>query len=229
MHGKHNDCTSHRATLGDWYEWISCFDVRKRTLGVARNLLDMRSSPRASAEVIKSAELLNLVGTNIVDIEAPLCNDPLLIRALVSAESRYDDILKIMNASPLDIPEEKRANMLLKYMLLDEGTTLHNARCIRNMHAQNMERLLSGMDWFICPTVYDDSSPSPALSSLSLAGICGITIPCGSTVEGHRLGLLFISRQFSESNQLGLCNYLERSNNMLKGVPRRGRHCKIQN
>ncbi|MBR3751096.1 MAG: hypothetical protein IKK58_04925 [Clostridia bacterium] len=227
MHGEHNDCTSYRATLAGWYSYISKVNVSKRKLGLARNLLDMRSSPRATSEVIRSAELLSLMGTNVLDIEAPICNDKLLIRALIAGESRYDDVVRLMRLDPADLPLDKRCDILLKHMLLNDGTTLRNARCLRNLHAQNMERVLSDIDWFICPTVYDDSSPSPALNSLSLAGICGLTLPCGSTAEGNKLGLLLISRQLSEANTLGLCNALESSNHRLKEVPRRGRRSKI--
>ncbi len=223
MHSKHNDSTSYSTTLADWYQSISTLNLTSRTIAIAKNVIDARSNPLSSLPVIKAAELFAMMGANVVDIDLPLA-DQSLCNVITAGESRIEEIIKYGDISLLS--SSAKTEIMLKHLLLSDGDTLYNARCSRNALAQALEKSLSNVSVFICPTVYDDGTPTGVAHTIALAGMCAVTVPCGRTPQGVGLGLIIAGRQFSEADLLGIGKLYQKANQRLKEITTRGRRNK---
>lgn len=227
MKSRHNDATSYSTQLADWYKQISSLNISSRTVAIVRNSLDMRSSPCASLATIKAAELFNMLGAHVVEIDLPIPDDT-LASTIIAGESRIEDILRstcgLMQWA--DCTSQAKTEIVLRHLLMRDKTVLNNARSKRGELVNDLEKTLSNVSIFICPTVLDDGTPSKILNIMSLAGICALTVPCGRTSSGKRLGLLIAGRQFSEADLLGIGKLYQRTNSKLKENTVRGRRSK---
>jgi len=127
-------------------------------------------------------------------------------------------------------PEVKRRIILGTYVLSSGYHDAYYTRAqkVRTLIRDDFTRAFEQVDALICPT-----SPTPAFRvgdrsedplqmyladiftiAANLAGICGISVPCGFATEaGHRLpvGLQFLGKAFDEPTLLGIAHAYEQS------------------
>lgn len=142
--------------------------------------------------------------------------------------AEYEDIVDMIKRSRNEGfgPEPKRRIMIGTYVLSHGYYDAYylKAQRVRRLIAEEFHQTFRTVDAILCPvttgTAYDfgaNADPVSAyLSDLytvpaSLAGLPGLSMPCGIHSNGRPIGVQLIGEHFTESRLLGMCAHWQRA------------------
>lgn len=142
--------------------------------------------------------------------------------------AQYEDIVDMMKRSRNEGfgPEPKRRIMIGTYVLSHGYYDAYylKAQRVRRLIAEEFHQTFRSVDAILCPittgTAYDfgaNADPVSAyLSDLytvpgSLAGLPGLSMPCGIHSNGRPIGVQLLGEHFTEARLLGMCAHWQRA------------------
>ena len=190
------------------------------TLGVPRAVFWEDCDPEVEGRVREAIVRLESLGATLVDIEFEQAESARQLnpRGLVIAAEAYAVNRSLVDSSFDDL-DPVVAFRIVKGRDIPAHEYLTTVRAWEELRAQAVASL-DGIDGLLCPTVMVPPTPIDAVLSSTetyaernlqalrntsignILGLCGLSVPCGSTSDGLPIGLMIYGKPFDEAEVL---------------------------
>ena len=203
-----NDATSSHLPVENYLDGFSDFDIKKLKIGKPKSYFNMELEPGLKSIIEEAVEQFRSLGAEIIEMDLmnpkySIAVYTILQRSEVSSNlARYDGIRYGNSRDSFGFEAKKRA-MLGTYTLSSGYYDAYysKAQKVRTKIVEDFNKAFSEVDLIIGPTTpctalkFGESEKSSMFGELmdvlaepsSIAGICGINLPCG-TLNGLPVG-----------------------------------------
>lgn len=218
-----NDATTSKQEVIDYINYAHNYSLKGKKIGMPKSYFDIELEEGVKTRVLEAVEAFKELGAEIVEMDLM---DPkysiavytILQRSEVSSNlARLDGIR--YGGSRSDFGFEAKKRMMLGAYTLSAGyydAFYAKAQKVRTLLINDLKKAFSKVDLIIAPTMpsialkLGEPENNPLFGELmdvlaeqsSIAGICGISIPCGMS-QGMPVGVQLMGNMFNEKELVG--------------------------
>jgi len=233
-----NDATSSEVEVGKYGDLVKNYDLKGVKIGRPKSYFEIDLQPEVKKTVDDALKIYEKLGAEIVDMDLidpkySIAVYTILQRSEVSSNLARLDGIRYGNPRTEFGFEAKKRMMLGAYTLSAGYYDAYYAKAqkVRTLLVDDLKKAFTKVDLIAGPTMpcvamkLGESEKTPMFGELmdvlneqsSIAGICGVSMPCGLS-EGLPVGIMLMADMFKEEEVLGAAHVFQKETEYHKGI-----------
>jgi len=233
-----NDATSSKTGVKKYCDLVENYDLKGVRIGRPKSYFEIEMQPKVKEKVDEALKTYDKLGAKIIDMDLidpkySIAVYTILQRSEVSSNLARLDGIRYGNPRTEFGFEAKKRMMLGAYALSAGYYDAYYAKAqrVRTLLVEDLKKAFEKVDLIAGPTMpcaamkLGESEKSPMFGELmdvlneqsSIAGICGVSVPCGLS-EGLPVGIMLMADMFKEEEALGAAHVFQKETEYHKGI-----------